>query len=56
MQKIVKRIPTANRSKQEYKIIPKNINEPGNKSQLFNSNKSPTRCNNIPVYYPDVYL
>jgi len=22
----------------------------------FNSNKSPTRCNNFPVYYPDVYL
>jgi len=21
-----------------------------------NSNKSPTRCNNFPVYYPDVYL
>jgi len=20
------------------------------------SNKSPTRCNNFPVYYPDVYL
>jgi hypothetical protein len=23
---------------------------------LFNSNKSPTRCNNFPVYYPEVYL
>jgi len=23
---------------------------------LFNSNRSPTRCNNFPVYYPDVYL
>jgi hypothetical protein len=23
---------------------------------LFFSNKSPTRCNNFPVYYPDVYL
>jgi hypothetical protein len=23
---------------------------------LFSSNKSPTRCNNFPVYYPDVYL
>ena len=22
----------------------------------FNSNKSPTRCNNFPAYYPDVYL
>jgi hypothetical protein len=22
----------------------------------FNSNKSPTICNNFPVYYPDVYL
>jgi hypothetical protein len=22
----------------------------------FFSNKSPTRCNNFPVYYPDVYL
>ena len=22
----------------------------------FNSNKSPTRCNNFSVYYPDVYL
>jgi hypothetical protein len=22
----------------------------------LNSNKSPTRCNNFPVYYPDVYL
>ena len=22
----------------------------------FNSNKSPTRCNNFPFYYPDVYL
>jgi hypothetical protein len=22
----------------------------------FNSNRSPTRCNNFPVYYPDVYL
>jgi hypothetical protein len=21
-----------------------------------NSNKSPTRCNSFPVYYPDVYL
>ena len=21
-----------------------------------NSNKSPTRCNNFPIYYPDVYL
>jgi len=21
-----------------------------------NSNKSPTRCNNFPVYYPDIYL
>jgi len=21
-----------------------------------NSNKSPTRCNHFPVYYPDVYL
>jgi hypothetical protein len=21
-----------------------------------NSNKSPTRCNDFPVYYPDVYL
>ena len=24
--------------------------------QLFNSNKSSTRCNNFPVYYPDFYL
>jgi hypothetical protein len=25
--------------------------------QLYRvSNKSPTRCNNFPVYYPDVYL
>jgi len=23
---------------------------------MFNSKKSPTRCNNFPVYYPDVYL
>jgi len=23
---------------------------------IFNSNKSPTRCNNFPVYYPDAYL
>ena len=23
---------------------------------LFYSNESPTRCNNFPVYYPDVYL
>ena len=23
---------------------------------IKNSNKSPTRCNNFPVYYPDVYL
>jgi len=23
---------------------------------FFNSNKSPTRCNSFPVYYPDVYL
>ena len=23
---------------------------------LFNSNKSPTRCNSFSVYYPDVYL
>jgi len=23
---------------------------------VINSNKSPTRCNNFPVYYPDVYL
>jgi hypothetical protein len=23
---------------------------------LFNSNKSATRCNNFPIYYPDVYL
>jgi hypothetical protein len=22
----------------------------------FNSNKSSTRCNHFPVYYPDVYL
>jgi hypothetical protein len=25
-------------------------------SVQFSSNKSPTRCNNFPVYYPDVYL
>jgi hypothetical protein len=24
--------------------------------QAYNSNKSPTRCNSFPVYYPDVYL
>jgi hypothetical protein len=24
--------------------------------QLSNSNKPPTKCNNFPVYYPDVYL
>jgi hypothetical protein len=23
---------------------------------IFNSNKSPTRCNNFPVYHPGVYL
>jgi hypothetical protein len=23
---------------------------------LYHSNKSPTRCNSFPVYYPDVYL
>jgi len=23
---------------------------------LYSSNKSPTRCNNFPVYYLDVYL
>jgi len=23
---------------------------------LFNSNNSPTRCNNFPIYYPDAYL
>jgi hypothetical protein len=23
---------------------------------IDNSNKSPTKCNNFPVYYPDVYL
>jgi hypothetical protein len=23
---------------------------------MYNSNKLPTRCNNFPVYYPDVYL
>jgi hypothetical protein len=26
------------------------------KCKKYNSNKSPTRCNNFPVYYPDVYL
>jgi hypothetical protein len=26
------------------------------KCLLLISNKSPTRCNNFPVYYPDVYL
>jgi hypothetical protein len=26
------------------------------KQKEHNSNKSPTRCNNFPVYYPDVYL
>jgi len=26
------------------------------KYKKYNSNKSPTRCNNFPVYYPDVYL
>jgi hypothetical protein len=25
-------------------------------NQIFNLNKSPTRCNNFPVYYSDVYL
>jgi len=24
--------------------------------RLYDSNKSPTRCNNFPVYYSDVYL
>jgi hypothetical protein len=24
--------------------------------RVFNSNKSPTRCNSFSVYYPDVYL
>jgi hypothetical protein len=23
---------------------------------IYYSNKSPTRCNNFPVYYPDVHL
>jgi hypothetical protein len=27
-----------------------------NEQAKFNSNKSPTRCNNFPVYYPEVYL
>jgi hypothetical protein len=26
------------------------------KREKFDSNKSPTKCNNIPVYYPDVCL
>jgi hypothetical protein len=26
------------------------------KQIIHNSNKSPTRCNNFPVYYPDIYL
>jgi len=26
------------------------------KCLLLSSNKSPTRCNNFPAYYPDVYL
>jgi hypothetical protein len=26
------------------------------RASLYNSNKSPTRCNSFPVYYPDVYL
>jgi hypothetical protein len=25
-------------------------------ASVFNSNKSPTRCNRFPVYYPDAYL
>jgi hypothetical protein len=25
-------------------------------SSDYNSNKLPTRCNNFPVYYPDIYL
>jgi len=26
------------------------------RSIIFNSNKSPTRCNNFPVYFPDVHV
>jgi len=25
-------------------------------NSLLTSNKSPTRCNNFPIYYPDIYL
>jgi len=29
---------------------------PHKQTENMNSNKSPTRCSNFPVYYPDVYL
>jgi len=32
------------------------LREHVSKLLLYNSNKSPTRCNSFPVYYPDVYL
>jgi hypothetical protein len=35
----------------------KHKSERGNEEEeSSNSNKSPTRCNNFPVYYPDVHL
>jgi hypothetical protein len=36
------------------KLIPKEAM--GKVYDQYNSNKSPTRCNNFPVYYPDVHL
>jgi hypothetical protein len=34
----------------------KHKSERGKEEESDNSDKSPTRCNNLPVYYPDVYL
>ena len=38
-----------------YSIAPEKILTVWHRSFTFNSNKSPTWCNNVSVYYPDVF-
>jgi hypothetical protein len=42
--------------KQYSKALKQTNKEINKQTSMFNLNKSPTRCNNFPVYYPDVYL
>jgi hypothetical protein len=43
-----------------YRTFLKTVKGPDRRRVIVNlkldSNKLPTRCNNFPVYYPDVYL